>query len=203
LRLNDDELHDVLARAEEIQRSALTGPDARAELEVVIQAAEEVGIPRAAVERALRERFNLPAQPPKPGELFFARSADGRFYVAEVLAATTDDVRIRFLNGSEHSVAPTELRPAGFLPGAKVTVNWPWWGAWTCTVVSYDAAKGRIKVNDGWGETKHFPIGEVWLNAPRAPAAGSSRTRIYATLLGAGAGVGAIVGAIITALLLR
>lgn len=169
----------------------------------MIQAAEEVGIPRAAVERALRERFGLPAQPPRAGALTFARSADGKYYVAEVLAATPDEVRVRYLRGSEHTVALDEQRPCAFLPGERVVCHWPWWGPWTCTVISFDAEKGRIKVSDGWGETRSFPIAEVWLDAPRDHASRRGRARIYVTLLGAGAGLGAIIGSVITALLLR
>ena len=203
MRLDDEELHQVLARAQEIQNTSLVGPAARADIEIVIQAAEEVGIPRAAVERALRERFGLPAQLPRAGELTFARSADGKFYVAEVLAAAPDEIRVRFLRGSEHTVTPDQLRPAAFLPGAKVQVHWPWWGPWTCSVISYDAAKATVKVSDGWGETKTFPVAEVWLNAPRAPAVpGGGRARISARLIGAGAAIGTLIGGVITALLL-
>lgn len=204
MRLTDEDLREVLARAEAIQRTALTGPGANAELEVVIRAAEEVGIPRAAVERALRERFDLPARPPQVGELAFARSADGKYYVAEVLATSPDEVRVRFLRGSEHTVAPDEVRACALLPGAKVVVHWPVWGPWTCTVLSYDAGKQTVKVSDGWGTMKTFPIREIWQDPRRTPRpAGSNRARVYATLLGAGAAAGAIIGAVVTALLLR
>lgn len=202
MRLNDDELRDVLARAQEIQRTALTGPEARAEMELVIQSAEEVGISRDAVERALRERYDLPSRVPRPGELAFAQSADGKFYVVQVLESSADEVRVKFLKGSEHTVTPDQLRPATFLPGEKVMVHWPWWGPWNCSVISYDAEAHKVKVTDGWGETKTFPIAEVWRNSPRLPSAARMRTRISLTLLGAGAGIGVLVGSILTALLL-
>lgn len=83
--LEDSEIREVLARAQEIQRH--TRP-AAIELEAVIEAAEQVGIPRAAVERALRERLDLPARAPAAGDLAFAKSADDRFYVAEVVSTT-------------------------------------------------------------------------------------------------------------------
>jgi hypothetical protein len=53
MRLTDDELRDVLERAEEIQRTSRGGEEMRAELEAVIGAGEGVGLTRAAVERAL------------------------------------------------------------------------------------------------------------------------------------------------------
>ena len=201
--LPDDEIRGVIARAEEIRRESLDGDARRADLEAVIQAAEGVGIPRVAVERALRERLDLPRTPPAVGELTFAKSADGKYYVAEVLAVTRDDLRVRFLRGSEHTVALDEIRPCPFLPGERIVCAWPWWGPWTCTVLSYDASTRRVMVTDGWSETRVFPIEEVWLSAPRRSALGGrTRTRLYAALLGAGAAVGAILGAIATALAL-
>jgi hypothetical protein len=201
MRLTDDELRDVLARAEEIQRATLRGDEMNAELEAVIGAAEEVGLTRPAMERALRERLALAVTPPAVGTLAFAKSADGNFYVAEVLSISTDDVRVRFLRGGEHSVTRDQLRPPSFIPGERIVCNWPWWGPWTCTVVSYDAGIQRVTVSDGWGE-ETFPISEVWLNPPRRVES-SSRTRVYATLIAAGAGLGALIGSVITALVLR
>jgi hypothetical protein len=202
MRLSDDELRDVLARAEEIQRSA-GGSEMSAELEAVIGAAEEVGLPRTAVERALKERLNLPLSPPAIGSLVFARSADDKYYVAEVLSSAGEGTRVRFLRGSEHVVAPGDLRPSAFLPGEKIVCDWPAWGAWTCTVVSYDPARQRVEVSDGWSETKSFPISEVWL-APRKKHVGpGARKRIYAALVGTGVAIGAALGSILTALLMR
>jgi hypothetical protein len=198
--LEDSEIREVLARAQEIQRH--TRP-AAIELEAVIEAAEQVGIPRAAVERALRERLDLPARAPAAGDLAFAKSADDRFYVAEVVSTTESDVRVRFLRGSEHTVAPDELRPCTLLPGERVVCPWPWWGPWTCTVQSFDAPNRRVTVSDGWGETHTFPIEDIWLAPSRRRSADRhTKARLYATLLGAGAAAGAIIGSILTALML-
>lgn len=202
MQLSDDELRDVLARAEAIQ-TALTGPGASAEFEVVIQAAEEVGIAREAVEQALRERFGVPASPPKPGDLAFVRSADGKYYPAEILATERDRVSVRFLSGGEATVAPEDLRTGSLLPGARIMVPWPYWGPWNVAVVSYDAAERRVKVSDGWN-TRTFRLSDVWLEAPKAARApGRARRRLYAALLGAGATFGAIIGSALTALLMR
>ncbi len=101
-----------------------------------------------------------------------------------------------------------QVRPFAVIPGERVVVNWPWWGPWTCNVVAYDAVKQRVKVNDGWGATKSFHVAEVWLPPRKAVARGPGgsvgpRTRLYVTLIGAGAGLGTLVGSIITALLTR
>jgi hypothetical protein len=157
---------------------------------------------RTAVVRALRERLNLAAAPPAAGDLVWARSVDEKFYPAEVVAVREDGVRVRYLRGSEHEVSPDQLRPCAFIPGERVVVHWPWWGPWTCTVLAYDAARQRVKLTDGWGDTKSFPVSEVWLAPARADPV-SARRKVYAKLIGAGAGVGAILGSIMTALLLR
>ncbi len=203
MRLTDDELRDVLARAEEIQRASRYGVEMNAELEAVIGAAEEIGLARPAVERAIRERLDLSMTPPAVGTLTFAKSADDKFYVAEVLSISTEGVRVRFLRGSEHLLTLDQLRPCAFLPGERVVCDWPWWGPWTCTVVAYDAVKQRVKLSDGWGYTKTFRVAEVWLPPEKRAEASWARTRVYATLIGAGAGLGALVGSIITALLMR
>jgi hypothetical protein len=203
MRLTDDQLREVLARAEEIQRTSWVGTDMNAELQAVIGAAEEVGLARPAVERALRERFDIFATAPTAGSLVFAKSADGKFYVAEVVAVTADGVRVRFLRGSEHVVGPDEVRPCSLIPGEKVVCNWPWWGEYTCTVLAYDAEKKRVKLSDGWGTTKTFSAAEVWLEPPRKVDSNDVRSRVYATLIGVGLAVGAIGGSIVTALLLR
>jgi hypothetical protein len=56
--LTPEELREVLARAEEIQSSSRHGREMSVELELVISAAEEVGLARSAVERALRASRN-------------------------------------------------------------------------------------------------------------------------------------------------
>ena len=200
MRLSDDELRDVLTRAEEIQRSSRSVDTMQSEIEAVIGAGEAVGLERTAIERAIRERFDVTTSPPSPGSLVFAQSADGKYYVAEVVSVSANDIRVRYVRGSEHTVTPDEIRPAAFLPGEKVVANWPWWGPWTCTVISYDAAKQKVKLTDGWGYTKSFPISEVWQSG-RKPWSG--RLRIAVTWLSVGIGLGAAAGATLVTLLLR
>lgn len=76
------------------------------------------------------------------------------------------------------------------------------WGPWTCSVIAYDSVKQRVKLSDGWGYVKTFPLSEVWL-PPANTDATTARRRIYVTLLGTGAVAGALLGSIVTALLSR
>ena len=202
MRLTDEELRDVLARAEEIERMSRAGAEWNAEVAAVVGAAEEVGLSRSAVERALSERAGLPAAPPSPGMLAWATSADGKSYVAEVLATSSTGARVRYLRGSEHELALDQVRQCVLIPGERVVCDWPWWGPWTCTVISYDQSAQVVKVNDGSGYTKTFPIAEIWQNPPRTVKS-SARSKVYATLIGAGLAAGAAIGSIVTALLMR
>ncbi len=203
MRLTDDEFRDVLARAEEIQRSDQRGTELSAELEAVIGAAEEVGLTRPAVERALRERLNLLTDPPTPGTLVFATSADGNGYAAEVVSISPDGVRVRFLGGSEHLVTLDQVRPCSLIPGERVVCNWPWWGPWTCTVVGYNAAYQSLELSDGWGSTHVCSLADVWLAAPRNPGGTKAARRRAIALVSAGAGLGALLGSVLTALFFR
>jgi hypothetical protein len=200
MRLTDDELRDVLARAEEIQRTSRHGEAWNAEVRAVIGAAEEVGLSRDAVERALEERYHL--SPTVVGGLVWARSSDKKFYVAEVLSVHEGGAVVRFLRGTEHRVSDDQLRPCGFLPGDRIVCNWPWWGPWTCTVIAYDPTYGSVKVHDGWGMTETFPVSEVWL-APPQERPRPVRLRTSLALMGGGAAVGALIGSLLTALLVR
>jgi hypothetical protein len=193
-RLTDDEMREVLTRAEEIERGDRKGAAVDAEFSAVVEAGVAVGLAKVAMEQALRERGIVPLSAPAPGEMSFALSADGNYYAATVLHVDNRGARVQFLRGTEHTVALHELQAFSLIPGAKVTVNWPWWGPWECTVVGYDANRNTVKVYDGWGETKVFPVAEVW-QAPRKSTHVKSRTRVYVTMLGAGAAIGAVVGA--------
>ena len=197
MRLTNDELRAVLERAAEIQRD-----ERDVELSHVVSAAEEVGLSRQAVERALSERLNISLTPPTVGELAWAKSVDGKFYVAKVMSLFDGGANVRFLRGSQHRVALDEVRSCTLVPGERVVVNWPWWGPWTCSVISYDADRMEVKLTDGWGDTKTFPISDVWLT-PAKPPSSAARKRVYAKLIGVGVAVGAALGALATAILVR
>ncbi len=192
MRLTDEELRDVLARAAEIESAARQGKEWNAELTAIIGAAEEAGLSGQAVRRALTERLNLPAIP-VAGSLAWARSADAKFYVAEVLSISEEGARVKFLRGSEHQLALDQLRPCAFIPGERVVCNWPMWGPWTGTVIAYDPLKQRIKLSDGWGSSNSFPVSEVWLPLDKADPK-AARRRVFTTLLVIGAAAGAVIG---------
>lgn len=201
-RLSQEEVREILARAEEIhlRRGAADAP--LGDTEFVIRAAEEAGLSRAAVEEALRERFNLLAAPPEPGELVFAKSTEQFFSVAEVLQTDANRTRVRFLNGLEQTVNFEHLRPLSLGPGARILCPWPNWGWWTCTVISYDSKKQKVKVTDGWGTTKSFNIAEIALESPKRKGAGlleRSKALLYC-LIAAGGG---LIGAVATWLAMR
>jgi hypothetical protein len=202
MRLTDDELRDVLERAEEIQRTTRRGDEMRAELEAVIGAAEEVGLTRSAVERALRERLDLVA-PPTVGDRVFARSADGKFHVADVLSISGEEIRVRFLRGGEHVLTADELKPCSLVPGQRVMCHWPWWGPWSCDVISYHAPSQYLKLSDRWGSTTTCHIADVWLEPERKVDNSAPRKRVSATLIAVSATLGGMVGSLITALLMR
>jgi hypothetical protein len=204
MHLTDDQIRDVLARAEEIRNASLRSGAMRADMEGVIEAGEAVGLPRAAIEKALREELDLPARPSAAGDLVFARSTDDKYYVASVVSPGAEEVRVRFLRGGDHAVTPDDIRPCTFLPGEKVVVNWPWWGAWTGPVVSYDAARQEVTVTDGWDQ-KTFPIAEVWLDRKKRPVSMNAgrRARTLQRMLGVAVGAGGLIGSLITWMLLR
>lgn len=199
MRLTDEELREVLARAEEIERVSRAGSEWSAEVAAVVGAGEEVGLSRGAVERALTERLDRPIAPPSPGSLAWAQSADGNAYIAEVLSLSGTGARVRFLRGSEHEVTLDQLRACALIPGERVVCDWPWWGPWTCTVMGYDQATQMVKVNDGSGYTRTFRIAEIW-QAPRKTPGSNARAKVYAMLIGAGVAAGAVIGSVVTAL---
>ncbi len=202
MRLTDDELRDVLERAEEIQRTTRRGEALRGEMNAVIEAGEGIGLTRPAIERALRERFEL-APPPVVGDRVFAKSADGKFHIADVVAISGDDIRVSFLRGGEQVVTADEIKPCSFVPGQRVMYHWPWWGPWNCEVISYHAPTQFLVLSDRWGSTTTCRAEDVWLEPQRQTNVRTPRQRAYATLIGVGTAVGAIVGSLITALLMR
>jgi hypothetical protein len=200
-RLTEEQVREALSRAEELHlRTALAEGDDPA-IESVLRAAEEMGIPRDAMRRALEEKLGKPMATPSVGALVFARSADDNYYAAEVLDAQPGNVRIRFLSGGEDTRSEDELRLCNFVPGMKLIVPWPMWGWYKGIVVSYDDKKKKVLVSDGWSEKK-FSISQVRLEAAKSRKHGG-RQRLYWILIGLGVGLGGPIGALITWLLMR
>lgn len=198
MMLQQEQIREVLARAEEIQQQSHLSTS-QTDVDQVVRAAEEAGLNREAVLQAIRERLSLVSEPPQAGERVFAKSADGNFYPCEVVSATSNTVRVRFAKGGEHTVSIAEARPCSFMPGQRIVVPWPGWGWWPVTVVSYDAKSDLVKVTDAWSEME-FRTTDVCLAAEREPLA--LRTKLTTIALAAAAAGGA-VGALVTWLMTR
>jgi hypothetical protein len=127
------------------------------------------------------------------GDRALVKSSDGKFYVADVLGAEGDQLRVEFLRGGERLVAAEEVRRCSFLPGDRVTVDWPMWGVYTCTVVSYDDHYETVTLSDGWSE-EVFDIDKVWLEPPKSrDAMRLARLRNVVLIFLGGAAIGSIV----------
>ena len=192
--LTQEQLQDVLSRAEEIQRGGEGNTYAS-----VISAAEEAGLSRDAVTKALQERLGLLGAPPRNGELLFAKGPEGRFFPAEVLEQGEHSYRVRYLNGGEHAVRFEDLRPLTLLPGEKVVCPWPDWGFWTCSVVRFDAERRKVRVTDNWGSEKVFDLAQVYRQEPKPGMAEKTKWWLFSAI-GVGGG---IVGSLLTWLAMR
>ena len=200
-RLTEEQVREALSRAEELHlRSALAEDDSPA-FESVLSAAAEMGIPREAMLQALQEKFGKPMETPDVGEMVFAKSADNNFYVAEVVDSAPGAVKVKFLSGGVDTLSEEHLRPCKFVPGMKVTVQWPIWGWYKSDVLAYDDKKKKLTVSDGWNEKK-FHVSEVRLEAEKKKGS-NPRAKLYWTLITVGAALGGPLGAIITWLLVR
>lgn len=194
--MDKEEVGLVLQRAEVIEHER-SGTDA----DELLKAAVEAGLSREAVEQALREHIALQANSMSIGDLVFAPSTDGFYYVARIRAIEGDLVNVSFVSGSERRLLRSKLRPFSLLPGQLVSANWPNWGWWNCRVVSYDQAIHSVKLSDGWGSELSFTLSNVRLPQER-PASSTDRMKT-AIFLGAIALVSGSLGAIVTWLLMR
>ncbi len=193
-RLTQNEMTEVLQRAEEIQRQEQAKIEWTQELQQWVGAAEEAGLSRVAIEQALRERTAFSGVELSPGEKIFAKSMDGRFYIAKLVDLSEDGGTVEFINGGRCKLSQRDMRPLNLVPGSKVECDWPNWGWWTCTIVSYNHELNTIHANDGWGQTRIFPISEIRLRGEE-PKQGRFWER-YGVAIGslmAGSGVGALI----------
>lgn len=177
-RFSEQQIREILARAEQIHLGA--GEELESDSKALIKAAEEAGLPREAVEQALRERLEAETPNLNPGEFVFAPSSDGKLYVAEVKSTSASSTTVNFLNGSDLAVPTHQIQPAKFLPGSKVSANWPHWGWWLCTVISFDKPNRLLRLSDGWGTEKTFPLAEVRLDPPKIVNTNSSWSKLAA-----------------------
>ena len=200
VHLSEEETQDVLLRASEIAAISARQDSGSTSIEAFLAAATEAGIPRAALEQALRER-SISSRTFAVGEQVFAKSADDKFYLATVVTASPDSYHLKFLRGGYATVPTSDVTSGQLLPGQRVICDWPHWGAWECTVVSVDESAGTIRASDGWMNTETFPMSEIRMSAPRARRPKSSRPsvdRVGGWLYAACAVAGGAVGSAIT-----
>jgi hypothetical protein len=203
--VNDQELREILQRAEEIHNQEQTPLEVGPRLQEIAKAAEEAGLSRSAVTQALRERTSALTNPLEQGALVFGNVGEGKFYVAEVLEVEKSHAKVRFLGGSDARLSLEELRPFQFLPGQKVKCPWPDWGWWTCTVVSYDRENRKLRASDGWGSEQTFHISDVFIQPDAKPLVSfdALRARTMVTVVSIAAAGGALIGAVVSWLLMR
>lgn len=163
--LNENEVKSILQRAEQIHNGANSDNDS--ETAALLRAAEEAGLPREAVELALQERLSTEPLQCEEGDLVFAPRSDGIMYVAQVVLAKSSVIKVRFSNGSELTLPDEKVVKADFQIGAKVQAFWPVHNWHMSTVIAFDKAEGTVKLADGWGFTKSFPLSEIRLPRQR------------------------------------
>ena len=175
LNLSEEERTATLRRAIEIARQETPAQVATSEdeLELYLQASEEAGIPRAATLQALRERLLVPIESFQPGDLAFAPSTDGRFYVAKVIRTDERGAIVRFDKGGELPVALSELRPLGLVPGRQLQFykDHQWWNG---AVNTYDAANKQLVLSAvAYGTVKKIKLSDIRL-VPETPTNGDA-----------------------------
>lgn len=193
VHLTEEEVQPVLRRAIEIADST-PAEEVRegVSLESLYAAAEEAGVPRGAVELALRERLHVTPEQLQPGQRLFAPSADGHCYPATLVSVSETSATVRFENGGEHICRVWDLQQFSLVPGRKLEYNDKTWGWWGCEVVEYNEKKGLVTVYEGWSRKKvdltKIRIPRVKTKQERRISSIVARTAFIAGSLGLGAG---------------
>ncbi len=196
------EIREVLQRAEEIEVQRSFSLENISTENQIISAAMEAGLSREAITQAIQERMSLATVSRKVGDLVFALSADGYCYPARIRSIEGELIEVTFLNGSEHSLMKRDIQPFSLLPGTIVNAPWAGWGAWNCSVLSYDRENLRVRLSDRWGSEQNFAVADIRIK-PVSQAASvrkDTETWLYRVAFVAGGGV---IGALITWLILR
>jgi hypothetical protein len=189
--LSQEEMGEVLRRAQEIERQPLLLAGEPSELEQFVQAAEEAGISREATLQALRERLSPPVDQLAEGMLVFAKTERGHFYVGRVLGAEGLTARLMFLSGGEGTVDVRDIRPFSMTPGRHFEAFvWGWW--YRVELVRYNHESKAVTVNC-WGSEATVPLEKVRLAAERKPRRHAWPT--WATTFAAGVATGTGIGA--------
>lgn len=207
LQLSEEELRDTLQRAREIAVHSQTPAQREAAYEEYLRAAEEMGIPRAALLQALYERLALPAESFAPGQLVFALSHDGCWYPAEIQSIGEHAATVRFVSGGEHSCALGDLHPLSLVPGRKLQAESKDVGWCDAEVKEYKADSGKVRVTMyGWelGTDATVPLRKLRLTReiaqPPTPVERRMATLTRSALLRSGV-MGGILGLVAGVLL--
>lgn len=156
-QLSNEEVSETLTRAREIAAYSRELDSPEREYDAYLQAAEEMGVPREAMLQALRERMLVPGENMEVGQHVFAPSADGYWYVAELLSTSDHTAKVRFLSSGEHTCALADLRPLGLIPGRKLQADVKDWGWYKCYVLRHDAEKNKVQVShDDWAPQQEW-----------------------------------------------
>ena len=201
-KLDDASLGEVVRRAQEIQDQTQLMLEPNPDLEQYVKAAEEAGIHRDATMQALRERLSLPVEMFKPGEYVFAKSADGFYYIALLMAIEGRKAKVEFLTGSEHYCDASDLRLFSLTPGQKVSYfskgSGMWWEG---QLTKFSREKKSVTVTC-WGDSETVALEKVRLPRDVQVLPMSDRARLWAVGI-ASALSGGVVGAILLRLLTR
>jgi hypothetical protein len=159
--MNQDYLHQVLTRAQEIDAHQSLSDADGPELDGLLRTADEIGIKRDSVLQALRERITVIDDPLEPGDLIFARLPDGCYYPSTVVEQKGGAVAVKFMNGSEATVQDTALHRFRGLPNEVIYCDWNGRGLIRCAVKSYDPEKQMVCAYGPRGQSKWFVASEL------------------------------------------
>ncbi len=159
--LNENEIKTILERAEQIHSA--TNFEYESEAAGLLKAAEEAGLPREAIELALKERLSSQQLPCVKGDLIFAPRQDGALHVARVIESKNSVIQAQFLRGTEVTLPIEKVIKADFQFGTKVQAHWPVHNWHKSTVIGFDLEGETVKLSDGWGFTKSFHLSEIRL----------------------------------------
>ena len=163
IHLTDDEIASVVERAHEI--SSLEGrlDTEKSDLEQYVKIAEEMGVPRVAMEQALNERFAFLEEKLEEGQMVFAESGDKYFYLARIVASGENSVQVEFFNGGDGTVGRHELQRATFAPGTLYDYYSPMKMMYVRgRVARYDKQNLTVTFNT-WGVEETVPVAKVRL----------------------------------------
>jgi hypothetical protein len=204
--LTETELAETVQRAREIADHSRELASPEAEYDAYLHAAEEMGIPREAMLQAIRERRVIPGETLEVGQRVFAPSADGFWYVAELLSLTEHTAKVRFLEGGEHTCATSDVRPLSLIPGRKLQGDIKGWGWYGCLVVRHDPAKDRVEViHDDWAPSKEWLTmrklrltrDHVYPNRPKEKSAAEFTRGVLLRSVGVATAAGVLAGMVL------